>query len=225
MAIPNWLKQVAAILYDDAGNRIKAGAQNGLAVEGAAAAGAAIASGGNPILIAGKQNTNNLVDVALTNTSYSGILVAPGIAVTGADADPNAGASGVAYIETQTSLGKLAIVPFLFNGATWDRQRTPNVFKALNALSVATEATIWTPTTGKKFRLMGIYLQSSVAGNLLLRDNTAGTIIAVVPSGAGGDANEVLLGNGILSAAANNVLTCTGPAASTVSGMVLGTEE
>lgn len=103
--------------------------------------------------------------------------------------------------------------------------RTPNVFKAHDALAIATETTIWTPAAGKKFRLMRYHLISSVAGNIVLRDNTAGTIIAVIPSGAGGSGVFVDLGNGILSAAANNVLTATGPATATLSGVVMGTEE
>ena len=113
----------------------------------------------------------------------------------------------------------------VFNGATWDRLRTPAIFKSQDAVGIATEAAIWTPAAGKKFRVMGYALVSSVAGNVLLRDNTAGAIIAVIPSDAGGNAESVNLGNGILSAAANNVLTAAGPASSTLSGMVWGTEE
>ena len=115
--------------------------------------------------------------------------------------------------------------PLVYNGSLWDRARTPSVFKAFDAVAIAAETTIWTPAVGKKFRVMGYNLVSSVAGNILLRDNTAGTIIAVIPSAAGGSAPQANLGNGILSAAANNVLTATGPAASTLSGMVWGTEE
>lgn len=99
------------------------------------------------------------------------------------------------------------------------------MFKPQAAVAIATETTIWAPATGKKFRLMGVYLQSSVAGNITLRDNTAGATIFVVPSAAGGDAAYVTLGNGILSATADNVLTAQGPATSTLSGVVFGTEE
>ncbi len=102
--------------------------------------------------------------------------------------------------------------------------RTPAVFKPQNAVAIAAEATIWTPAGGKKFRLMGYHLTSSVTGNILLRDNTAGTIIDVIPATAG-QCVVVDLHNGILSAAANNVLTATGPALSTLSGEVDGTEE
>ena len=117
------------------------------------------------------------------------------------------------------------IYPMFYNGVKWDRARTPCVFKSFDAVAIAAETTIWTPAAGKKFRVMGYNLVSSVAGNILLRDNTAGTIIAVIPSAAGGSAPQANLGNGILSAAANNVLTAIGPASSTLSGMVWGTEE
>lgn len=124
------------------------------------------------------------------------------------------------------SYNELAVVsfPLVYNGLTFDRQRTPAIFKSQNAVAVATETTVWTPAAGKKFRLMRLVVASSVAGNLVFRDGTAGTIIAVVPTLAGAPI-YLDFGNGILSAAANNLLTCTGPAASTLSGMIYGTEE
>jgi hypothetical protein len=101
-----------------------------------------------------------------------------------------------------------------------------NVVKPVNVLAINPEATIWTPATGRRFRLRGWLLTASVAGNILLRDNTAGTLIAVVPIGTAGVAIAAPdLGQGIPSLAPNNVLTATGPAASTGSGIVFGTEE
>lgn len=114
-----------------------------------------------------------------------------------------------------------------FDGTTVSRARTPNVFINLNAVSVAAETTIWTPVSGRKFRLMGFVLTSgTVGGNVTLKDNTAGTTILTIPFGAAG-ATIVSpgMGNGILSAAANNVLTATGAATQTLSGFVFGTEE
>jgi len=114
-----------------------------------------------------------------------------------------------------------------WNGQNISRVRTPNRFINLNAVSVTAEGTIWTPATGKKFRLMGYVLESgTIGGNVLLKDNTAGATILIVPFGA---ANGVIqsqpMGNGILSAAANNVLTATGTATQTLSGYVFGCEE
>jgi len=115
----------------------------------------------------------------------------------------------------------------LWNGQTYSRTRSPTKFVNLNAVSIAAEATIWTPTSGRRFRLMGYVLESgTIGGNVLLKDNTAGSTIMVVPFGA---ANGVIvappMGNGILSAAVNNVLTATGTATQTLSGYVFGTEE
>jgi hypothetical protein len=114
-----------------------------------------------------------------------------------------------------------------FNGQTLSRVRLPSVFIPLNAVSIASEATIWTPASGKRFRLMGFVLESgTVGGNVLLKDNTGGTLKLVIPFGAAGSViQSVPMGNGILSAAANNVLTATGGATQTLSGYVYGTEE
>lgn len=115
----------------------------------------------------------------------------------------------------------------VLNGVSWDRVRTPLVFKPLTAVSIATEATIWSPAAGTKFRIMGFLLTSGVVGgNVILKDNTAGTTILVIPFGAA--AVPIFssdMGNGILSATANNVLTATGTATQTLSGYVFGTEE
>jgi hypothetical protein len=116
---------------------------------------------------------------------------------------------------------------WLFTGITWERQRNPVVFKPLNAVAVGTETAIWTPTAGKKFRLMGAVVSvGTAAGNVVLKDGTAGTTILVIPKGPL-DTPIVLpaMGNGILSAAANNLLTATGAASATLSGYVFGTEE
>lgn len=117
---------------------------------------------------------------------------------------------------------------WLYTGAgSMVRQRTPTVFKTLNAVVVTSETTIWTPAAGKKFRLMGFYLAQGVAtGAITLRDNTAGTTILIVPQNTVGVASaSPPLGNGILSAAANNVLTAQGASTETLTGFVFGTEE
>lgn len=101
----------------------------------------------------------------------------------------------------------------------------PNVFKPLNALNTNAEITAWTPAAGKKFRLMGFVLAAGTAGGAFeFRDNTAGTVIFTVFL-ATTESTVVELSNGILSAAANNVLTLTGPLTSTCTGTVWGCEE
>jgi hypothetical protein len=115
----------------------------------------------------------------------------------------------------------------VYNGNTISRARAPTVFKTLNAVAITTETTIWTPAAGKKFRLMGYVLSGgTVMGNVILRDNTAGAIINIAPIGTiGAVVTTPDLGNGVLSAAANNVLTATGASTQTLSGFVFGTEE
>ena len=114
-----------------------------------------------------------------------------------------------------------------FNGTGWESQRIAKTFKAQNVVAIATETAVWTPAAGKKFRLMGGDVAISSNGTLTLRDNTAGTVIAAVQLAAnvtvplfGGNG-----GNGILSGAADRVLTATGPAGSSLIGTLFGTEE
>lgn len=123
--------------------------------------------------------------------------------------------------------GPMAAAAMLFNGSTFDRPRTPLVFKTLSAVVITSETTIWTPASGKKFRLMGFMLAQGVAtGAVTLKDNTAGTTIFIIPAHTVGVIIPCPnLGNGILSAAANNVLTATGVSTETLTGVVFGTEE
>jgi len=99
------------------------------------------------------------------------------------------------------------------------------VVKPLSAVNINAETTIWTPASGRRFRLLAYHLVSSVAGNVVLKDNTAGTTIAVIPSAAAGNGTfGVFPFGGIPSAAINNVLTAT-LATATLSGWIAGFEE
>ncbi len=124
---------------------------------------------------------------------------------------------------------------FLWNGASYDRQRTPNIFRG-SQFSASGSNVVWQPTTGKKFRLMKYKIEvaadATVAGgatpvNLAFSCTEAangaiggiGTTPLfnfnhrmVVPgssasSFAGYDTGWIDLGNGILSLAANQKLT------------------
>lgn len=114
----------------------------------------------------------------------------------------------------------------VYNGASWDRPRSPSKFVNVNA-TITSETTIWTPAAGKKFRLMGFVLTQGVAtGTVTLKDNTAGTTILTIPANTiGVVVASPPMGNGILSGAANNVLTATGASTETITGFVFGTEE
>lgn len=120
----------------------------------------------------------------------------------------------------------LAVCPVKQGSGGLVRERIADTFKNVSA-TIATEQTIWTPTSGKKFRLMGFVLTQGVLANAItLKDNTAGTTILTIPANTLGTALvSPPMGNGILSAAANNVLTATGGTGQTISGYVFGTEE
>ena len=113
--------------------------------------------------------------------------------------------------------------PLVFNGATWDRLRTPSKFTTVNLAAGTAETTVWTPAAGKKFRLMGLVLTAGAACDIELRDNTGGPVIFYVALSA---APLVLdLGNGILSGAANRPLTVTRSVSTTLKGTLFGTED
>lgn len=130
---------------------------------------------------------------------------------------------------TNNSVRAIGVIPYgLRDTATADRLRTPTTFKNFSDAAIgAGEVAIWTPAAGKKFRLMGYVVTQGVATGLVtLRDNTAGTTILTIPPHTIGVALAgPNMGNGILSAAANNVLTAQGVATETLSGYVFGTEE
>lgn len=136
--------------------------------------------------------------------------------------------SVVGLVDVGGAAIRIAVAGELFNGATWDRPRGPNVFKAISptALTAGTGATVWTPTSGKKFRLMGWMISTTVAGELIFGDNAVGTVIARSGLLTANLTKEApAIGNGILSAAANNVLKLDVTVSGTVQGFVFGTEE
>ncbi len=115
-----------------------------------------------------------------------------------------------------------AVAPYIFNGALWDRLRTPNTVKTA-ILTAAGDTAVWTPAASKKFRVMRYFIQvtqnaaAAAPGMLeiLLRDATTPTGVGFsvfIPGAAGTTLGSevstpwVDLGNGIPSAAANNVL-------------------
>ena len=112
-----------------------------------------------------------------------------------------------------------------WNGATWDRIRSPNIFKDLNAVAIGTITTVWTPASGKKFRLMGGTISVSAAGSVLFEDNAAATTIFRTPKLAADTPYTFDVPGGKLSAAANNVLKATLSVAGNVTGTLWGTEE
>lgn len=135
--------------------------------------------------------------------------------IAGAAAGAADGISG-----SRESLWHYALV---YNGVTWDRQRTPAIFKVLNLAAGTAETIIWTPATGKKFRLMGLALTAGVACDIELHDGAGGSVLVYLSLGAAPLA--LALGNGILSGAANRSLTVVRSASTTLKGIIYGTEE
>ena len=117
-----------------------------------------------------------------------------------------------------------------YNGATWDRIRTPNVFKpfSVTVASIGTGQTVWAvASTNKRFRLMGFAVTSDKAVQVNFKDGSVATlfstpaVVAATPFGVSG------IGNGMLSASANNLLALDVSASVPVvlTGTVWGTEE
>ncbi|MFN8558230.1 MAG: hypothetical protein U0531_13110 [Dehalococcoidia bacterium] len=123
------------------------------------------------------------------------------------------------YFESMATLG----FGYVSTGAGWERLRTPNVFKVVNLSAATAETAVWTPPGGKKVRLMGLALTAGAACDIELRDGTGGTVVLLLSLGT---APLVLdLRNGLLSAAANNVLTVTRSVSTTLKGTLYGTQE
>jgi hypothetical protein len=116
-----------------------------------------------------------------------------------------------------------------------DRRRASDTFKPFNAQAVTissanTPTAIWTPTAGKSFRLMGYWFSTTVAAGLIFHDlaSVGSGGVMPIPSpvhAAAGVIQSPDIGNGILSAAANNKLWIDATAATTLTGFVWGTEE
>lgn len=181
-----------------------------------------------------------------SNSATGSAVPANAFYVAGINASGNL--TGLATIDRlgdgSTGTAVLSGSPMLFNGTNYDRSRGANVFKTATA-TASGDTALWTPTTGKKFRLSGYMIQITAdaalaAGadlDIVLRDSTTATAAAFsvfVPTVAGttfgntAGSGWVTFGNGMLSAAANNVLNINLSAALTsgkVRVVAMGTEE
>jgi hypothetical protein len=140
-----------------------------------------------------------------------------------------------AFSDNKTPSNVLETVPGLYDGSSVDRQRGPSIFKPFNAQAVAvssanTPTAIWTPAAGTKFRLMGYWFSTTVAAGLIFHDlaSVGSGGVMPIPSpvyAAAGVIQSPAIGNGVLSAAANNKLWIDATVATTLTGFVWGTEE
>ena len=109
---------------------------------------------------------------------------------------------------------------------------TPYVFKPIKAVAITagTPVAVWTPATGKRFRLLGFCVLPTVANvGILFEDATGGgnEFLRFPPTAAVATTQvQVNLGlYGYLSTTVNNALFLDVTITSTVSGYVYGTEE
>jgi len=146
----------------------------------------------------------------------TGLIGTPGIGVRQASAaDLSGGADG-----------NMAMPQFSSNGAKRVTGGHASVFKNLAAVSVTagTPVAAWTPTASKKFRVLGFMLSLSVAGAVILKDATTEKLRTPLMAAGVGLASPQM-GDGILSALADNVLNIDVTATGTVSGFIFGIEE
>jgi len=108
---------------------------------------------------------------------------------------------------------------------------TPYVFKPIKAVAITagTPVAVWTPATGKRFRLLGFCLNLTAVASILFEDATgSGNEFLRFPLTAAVSTAQVMVNLGMfgyLSTTINNALFLDVTATATVSGFVYGTEE
>ena len=155
-------------------------------------------------------------------------IVAVQSTATPTDAMPNtesSGQFGPNGASRAVTNAQLLFVGNVGGTAVWDRERTPNIFKTFSLAQDTVETTIWDPAPGKKFRVMGLIATCEAAAELTFKDNTAGSTIFVARASGDTPISPSGMGNGILSATVDNVLTVTRSASVALRGTVWGTEE
>jgi len=93
------------------------------------------------------------------------------------------------------------------------------------AVSIGSIATVLTPASGKKFRLLGGDISVSANASVLFEDNVGGATIYQAPLLLTGQPFSFDLGPGYLSLAADNVLKATSSAAAAMTGTLYYSEE
>ncbi len=122
--------------------------------------------------------------------------------------------------QTASGVGMMAVGKY--NGATIDRERIISKFVQVKAQAVTagTPVDVYTPTTGKKFRILGYDLGLSVAGSILLEDTTGVEVLRTGTMAANTGKSSGPMGEGILSSAANNHLFLDVTASGTINGWI-----
>lgn len=102
----------------------------------------------------------------------------------------------------------------------------PDTFTDVNAVDATAIVTVWTPTSGKRIRLMGFSISVSAACSVLFEDNSAGAgnFVYRTPKLLADTPYMMDLGNGKVLSAANHVLKATASAGATITGTLYGVE-
>lgn len=103
----------------------------------------------------------------------------------------------------------------------------PTSYKEVSlAITAGTPQNLHTPASGKKFRVHGYSLASSAAAGVLLKEGAGNTLVLRCPTTAiNTPATCEDLGEGVLSAAADNILKVDATATGTITGWVAVSEE
>lgn len=112
-----------------------------------------------------------------------------------------------------------------FNGVTGDLVRVQSFRKDMSGVTITTINSVWVPTGGKRFRLMGGSFSVSAAVSVLFEDQTAGNFVWRTPKLLADTPYNFDLGNGHLGASVGNILKATASAAAVITGTLYGTEE
>lgn len=99
---------------------------------------------------------------------------------------------------------------------------------AAQAVTASTPVTVWTPATGKSYRIEGYALSLSVAGSVIVKNkngNNAATETFRTPLLAAGVGIVDKLGEGIVPGVANDILQIDVTGSGSVSGYIYGAEE
>lgn len=115
------------------------------------------------------------------------------------------------------TLGAQPVVNVAFQGKIGD----------MSAVSITSIATVLTPASGKKLRLLGGSFSVSADASVLFEDNSAATANYIYrsPLLAAKAPYDFVIGNGRLLAAVDNVLKATASAAATITGVLFYSEE
>lgn len=100
----------------------------------------------------------------------------------------------------------------------------PDTFKDLNAVAAGAIVTVWTPTSGKRVRIMGLTISVSTACSVLFEDNSAGNFVFRTPTLLADTPYTFDLSNGKVLSAADNVLKATSSVAANLTGTLYGVE-